>query len=345
MKTTSVKHENGVHRLYRGEQELYAHITDSVLKTRFPNGITEEQIHQGLVDKHNNALPGAVPDAPFKDNYHEFVLKRLLRMAAEQGYDSIGWTTADIQSERWSDEFAEGYRIEYDQDMPKFLKKYGKQWGATVSKSTLNNKSNMDTYTDNNGKGYSSIREWYDSVMDNCADTNVDMWNDYLAGKTKITQKGNTMYIESTRTGEILDEELHITTEPDIVWSMDITDSMKNSVLYEGQVMYSDRDNVSVYDLMGENDKLIKENEQLKEDVDRLKERLKIERQVTNGNFFNENQLNAVAGHIRNIAHSNYNKKDLVTLLNGIYQYIAHSPDLNWQDLFAQCGEFRYAVR
>ena len=100
---------------------------------------------------------------------------------------------------------------------------------------------------------------------------------------------------------------------------------------------YSDRDNVSVYDLMGENDTLIKENEQLKEDIERLKERLKIERQVTNGNYFNENQLNAVAGHIRNIARSNYNKKDLVTLLNGIYQYIAHSPDLNWQDLFAQC--------
>jgi hypothetical protein len=32
-------------------------------------------------------------------------------MAAEDGYDSIGWTTADIQSDRWSDEFAEGYRI------------------------------------------------------------------------------------------------------------------------------------------------------------------------------------------------------------------------------------------
>ena len=111
---------------------------------------------------------------------------------------------------------------------------------------------------------------------------------------------------------------------------------------------YSDRDNISVYDRMGETDRLIKENEQLKEDVDRLKERLKIERQVaherlklerqvTHGNYFNENQLDAVAGHIRKLANSNYAKKDLVTLINGIYQYIAHSEDLNWQDLFAQC--------
>ena len=113
-------------------------------------------------------------------------------------------------------------------------------------------------------------------------------------------------------------------------------------------IRYSDRDNISVYDRMGETDRLIKENEQLKEDVERLKERLKIERQVaherlklerqvTHGNYFNENQLDAIAGHIRKLANSNYAKKDLVTLINGIYQYIAHSEDLNWQDLFAQC--------
>lgn len=89
----------------------------------------------GLLD-----LPhmSGVPDAPFQ-NYHEFVLKRLIREAAENGYDSIGWTTAKTQSQRWSDKYAEGYRIEYDQDIPKFLNKYGKKWGAKVEKSTLPN--------------------------------------------------------------------------------------------------------------------------------------------------------------------------------------------------------------
>ena len=112
-----------------------------------------------------NQYESGVPDAPFHDNYHEFVLKRLLRMAAEQDYDSIGWTTADIQSDRWSDEYAEGYRIEYDQDIPKFLNKYGKKWGTRVGKTTLDNGTE--------------------------------------------------------------------------VWSMAITDEMKDSVLYEGQVLYS----------------------------------------------------------------------------------------------------------
>lgn len=129
--------------------------------------------------KHDTA-----PDAPFKDNYHEYVLKRLLREAAEQGYDSIGWTPADVQMERWNPDrktnaqmgltdaknpdaiaFEEGYRIEYDQDIPKFLTKYGKKWGSTVSKTTLDNGTE--------------------------------------------------------------------------VWSMDVTDSMKESVLYEGQPKYS----------------------------------------------------------------------------------------------------------
>ena len=81
---------------------------------------------------------GDVADAPFRSTYHEYVLKRLLRMAAEEGYDSIGWTPSGIQSDRWSDEYAEAYRIEYDQDMPKFLRKYGKKWGATVGETTVN---------------------------------------------------------------------------------------------------------------------------------------------------------------------------------------------------------------
>lgn len=133
---------------------------------------------QNAYDNAMNEAVKKIPDAPFKDTYHEYVLKRLLRMAAEQGYDSIGWTPADIQDKRWSDNqyheegkgksgFLKGYTVEYDQDIPKFLRKYGRQWGATVGKTSLDG------------------------------------------------------------------------TE---VWSMDITDSMKNSVLYEGQAMFQYKD-------------------------------------------------------------------------------------------------------
>lgn len=77
------------------------------------------------------------PDAPFRGNYTDFVMKRLLRLAAEEGYTSIGWTTAEQQAERWSEAYSEGYKIEYDQDIPKFMRKYGKQWGGEVTKGKI----------------------------------------------------------------------------------------------------------------------------------------------------------------------------------------------------------------
>ena len=45
-----------------------------------------------------------VPDAPLKKSWHEYALKRLLKMAVEEGYDSIGWTTGTQQTERYPSE-------------------------------------------------------------------------------------------------------------------------------------------------------------------------------------------------------------------------------------------------
>ncbi|MBF0260269.1 MAG: strawberry notch family protein [Magnetococcales bacterium] len=43
----------------------------------------------------------AVPDAPFKKTWHELALKRMLRYAAEHGYDSLAWTTGAQQADRY----------------------------------------------------------------------------------------------------------------------------------------------------------------------------------------------------------------------------------------------------
>lgn len=182
-----------------------------------------------------------VPDAPFRTTYHEYVLKRLIRMAAEEGYDAIGWTPADIQSERWSDEYAEGYRIEYDQDIPKFLRKYGKKWGATVGKTDLDNVSENVTYVDGTGKEHGSIRRWFDSVTDAYSNKDLSVWMQLMGGEYKVTQDGSTMRIQHKETGELLDETLSVVEAPNTVWSMDIPDSMKDSVLHEGQPLYSER--------------------------------------------------------------------------------------------------------
>ena len=44
----------------------------------------------------------AVPDAPFEKNWHELAMKRMLRYAAENGYDKIAWTTGEQQADRYN---------------------------------------------------------------------------------------------------------------------------------------------------------------------------------------------------------------------------------------------------
>lgn len=43
-----------------------------------------------------------VPPAPFEKNWHELAMKRMLRLAAEEGYDYVAWTTGEQQAERYN---------------------------------------------------------------------------------------------------------------------------------------------------------------------------------------------------------------------------------------------------
>ena len=42
-----------------------------------------------------------IPDAPFKSSWHELAFKRMLRWAAEEGFDRLAWTTGEQQTERY----------------------------------------------------------------------------------------------------------------------------------------------------------------------------------------------------------------------------------------------------
>ena len=178
--TFEVKHEAGTLRLYVDGHKTYNFVYDDGYEIEDEKGrpigkYDEEKALEYLKKSWSPGILKEAPDAPFANGkYIEFVMKRLLRMAAEEGYDSIGWTTGKMQEDRWSDEYAEGYRIEYDQDIPSFMKKYGKQWGAEVRKTQIDN------------------GDWFEE---------------------KLTD----------------------------VWAVALTPEMKNSVLNEGQTLYSER--------------------------------------------------------------------------------------------------------
>ena len=177
---------------------------------------------------------GDTPNAPFSDTYHEYVMKRLIRMAAEEGYDSIGWTPANIQVDRWSEEFAEGYRIEYDQDIPKFLRKYGKRWGATVGHDSILMGTDPTTYYTEDGKAI-DIYDWKQSIRDRFVAQGMSVGQ--AGNLVRFREDSGTVIAYHYKTGEEFGRiEKQIPRMS--VWSMDITDSMQESVLYEGQTMF-----------------------------------------------------------------------------------------------------------
>lgn len=57
----------------------------------------------GEFDFAQRHLPGAVPNAPFKntDEWAMLAFKRMVRWATDQGFDSIAWTTGEQQAERY----------------------------------------------------------------------------------------------------------------------------------------------------------------------------------------------------------------------------------------------------
>ena len=65
------------------------------------NATSQEEINDAI-DALKKQKRAGVPDAPFDKNWHELAMKRMLRYAAENGYDVIAWTKGEQQAERYS---------------------------------------------------------------------------------------------------------------------------------------------------------------------------------------------------------------------------------------------------
>ena len=102
---------------YDKERELYNKSRDleGQLTAQIRDGsITRDQYKEGMKEVHrlqreaadlyeaSMDLMAPPPDAPWKNNWHEVVLKRLIRMAAEEGYDRVAWTTGQQQQDRYN---------------------------------------------------------------------------------------------------------------------------------------------------------------------------------------------------------------------------------------------------
>ena len=104
--------------------------------------------------------------------------------------------------------------------------------------------------------------------------------------------------------------------------------------------LYSDRDDVDVYAIMGENARIRKENEKLKADIVRLKELRALEKKVTNGKVLKDNDLLAAARYLRKISDSRMDNVAVAKGLKNVYSYIMEAEQLDFEDVYRRC----YAV-
>lgn len=120
---------------------------------------------------------GVVPDAPFKKEWPDLVLKSMIRKAAEEGYPQIAWPGSPetvSKVEDWGEIAKDGDKYfsngrnmtsiinRYIQDMPRTADKIAKKFGARVKK--VGGLHDYDVrYIDGEGYGLYSVTEggWY----------------------------------------------------------------------------------------------------------------------------------------------------------------------------------------
>lgn len=84
------------------KEELLAQRRALEMRDQFSEtGVLNVEI--GHIDDRLAELTGAakVPDAPFKKTWHELAFRRMVRYAAENDFDAIGWTTGAQQADRF----------------------------------------------------------------------------------------------------------------------------------------------------------------------------------------------------------------------------------------------------
>ena len=95
---------------------------------------------------------GNIPNAPFKKNWYELTMKRLIKYAVDNGYDGIAFTSGDMQVSRYPGmENAEGLKGFYDNTLTKFTNKFAKKYNANLTKTNIGGKGDQYEVTFDTG--------------------------------------------------------------------------------------------------------------------------------------------------------------------------------------------------
>jgi hypothetical protein len=198
----------------KGREEGYVDLNrlnnlDSKLKSEGRLSPEEAEEYTRLTNQ--ESMPkthGGVPDAPFKKDWHELVMKRLLDDAARNGYDKVVITPGVEQAKRYKLSKREGMEGFYDQMLPAFVNKYGEKTGLRMNlHSTPIDGKKFQIYEDANENPFSVVPE----------------------GGSGIVSRHATREEAERAAAELGTQPMH---------SIDITPEFRASVMEKGQPLY-----------------------------------------------------------------------------------------------------------
>ena len=76
-----------------------------------------------------------VPNYPYKDDYFDLALKKMLLLAIEEGKPAISVSGSAPMKQRYSDRYAKFYETLYDKKIPSAMKKLSNKYGGEFEKS------------------------------------------------------------------------------------------------------------------------------------------------------------------------------------------------------------------
>ena len=201
----------------------------------------DEALHQKRIEMDKEGVKMSdIPSAPFETNWHELAMKRMLRYAAENGYDKVAWTKGAQQAERYDlSEQISGIEVRRDNKMneggydvytydtkgklipqasgemttEQITETFGKDLGSRI---IAVEKGKKETLSGDNLKiGGEGMKGFYDEILPRFMNKYGKKWG------VKVGEVELPNLEESARK----------------MWSVDVTDAMKDSVM-EGQPMF-----------------------------------------------------------------------------------------------------------
>jgi hypothetical protein len=89
--------------------------------------------------KRKRVLEDKVPEYPFKDDYHEMIIKKMIKQAIDEDLPAVSVATSASMIDRWGrgpdDSYYKLYTNLYDRKIPNFMEKFAKKYDGVFEKA------------------------------------------------------------------------------------------------------------------------------------------------------------------------------------------------------------------